>query len=233
MTETQCAAPCAAEDDLRLIVDRHARRLDGLEDDVDTLKSGQSAMMERLISIEAQGQERERNRAAQAQDTRNALAALTQQLAEQTGAQRRQNELAEDSLRRWRKLAVVAGLLCTIGAAVGSTLLSDQEVASTIWVQWLHLREPWDMPPPGNAQCRALIWGSSRPCLCARFWRSWALGGIARLTCWQARRWWKVGWYGSGRMVAVPLWACGRWNPQRMMIAGGIFYSTGPLWHPP
>ncbi|MGG6429343.1 hypothetical protein ACQ5TV_05100 [Acetobacter ghanensis] len=149
MTETQCAAPCAAEDDLRLIVDRHARRLDGLEDDVDTLKSGQSAMMERLISIEAQGQERERNRAAQAQDTRNALAALTQQLAEQTGAQRRQNELAEDSLRRWRKLAVVAGLLCTIGAAVGSTLLSDQEVASTIWVQWLHLREPWDMPPQG------------------------------------------------------------------------------------
>ncbi|GAA3686215.1 MULTISPECIES: hypothetical protein [Acetobacter] len=149
MTETQCAGPCAADDDLRVIVDSHARRLDGLEDDVDTLKSGQSAMMERLISIEAQGQERERNRAAQAQDMRNALTSLTQQLAEQTGAQKRQNQLAEDSLHRWRKLAVIAGLLCTVGAAVGSTLLSDQEVASTIWVHWLHLREPWDMPVQG------------------------------------------------------------------------------------
>jgi hypothetical protein len=149
MTETQCAGPCAAEDDLRVIVDSHARRLDGLEDDVDTLKSGQSAMMERLISIEAQGQERERNRAAQAQDMRNALTSLTQQLAEQTGAQKRQNQLAEDSLHRWRKLAIIAGILCTVSAAVGSTLLSDQEVASTIWVHWLHLREPWDMPVQG------------------------------------------------------------------------------------
>ncbi|MFT9419112.1 hypothetical protein [Acetobacter sp.] len=149
MTEIQGAAYCAAEDDLRVIVDSHARRLDGLEDDVDTLKSGQSAMMERLISIEAQGQERERNRAAQAQDMRNALTSLTQQLAEQTGAQKRQNQLAEDSLHRWRKLAVIAGLLCTVSAAVGSTLLSDQEVASTIWVLWLHLREPWDMPVQG------------------------------------------------------------------------------------
>jgi hypothetical protein len=149
MTETQCAGPCAADDDLRVIVDSHARRLDGLEDDVDTLKSGQSAMMERLISIEAQGQERERNRAAQAQDMRNALTSLTQQLAEQTGAQKRQNQLAEDSLHRWRKLAIIAGLLCTVSAAVGSTLLSDQEVASTIWVHWLHLREPWDMPVQG------------------------------------------------------------------------------------
>ena len=153
MSETQCVGTCAAEDDLRVIVDSHARRLDGLEDDVDTLKSGQSAMMEKLISVEAQGQERERKRAAEAADTRNTLTALTQQLAEHTGAQKRQNELAEDSLRRWRKLSVVVGLLCTVGAAVGSTLLSDQEVASTIWVHWLHLREPWDMPQggPGNA----------------------------------------------------------------------------------
>ena len=146
MTETQCAGACAADEDLRVIVDSHARRLDGLEDDVDTLKSGQSAMMEKLISVEAQGQERERNRAAQAQDMRNTLSSLTQQLAEQTGAQKRQNQLAEDSLHRWKKFAVITGLLCTVGAAVGSTILSDQEVASTIWVHWLHLREPWDVP---------------------------------------------------------------------------------------
>ncbi|MDE7547900.1 hypothetical protein PY793_07855 [Acetobacter fabarum] len=149
MTETQCAGTCAADDDLRVIVDSHARRLNGLEDDVDTLKSGQSAMMEKLISVEAQGQERERNRAVEASDTRKALTDLTRQIAEHTGAQERQNKLAEDSLHRWRKFAVVAGLLCTISAAVGSTLLSDQEVASTIWVHWLHLREPWDMPVQG------------------------------------------------------------------------------------
>ncbi|WP_338331985.1 hypothetical protein [Acetobacter sp. LMG 32666] len=146
MTQTQCAESCAADEDLRVIVDSHARRLDGLEDDVDILKSGQSAMMERLISIEAQGQERERNRAAQAQDTRNALTALTQQLAEQTGAQKHQNQLAEDSLRRWRKLAIITGLLCTLGSAFGSTVLSHKEVARTLWGQWLHLRAPWPQP---------------------------------------------------------------------------------------
>ncbi|MCP1244033.1 hypothetical protein GOB86_10800 [Acetobacter lambici] len=150
MTQTQCAGPRAVDDDLRVIVDSHARRLDGLEDDVDTLKSGQSAMMERLISIEAQGQERERNRAAQAQDTRNALTALTQQLAEHTGAQKRQNQLAEDSLRRWRKLAVITGLLCTLGSALGSTVLSHQDIARTLWGQWLHLRAPW-VPPVREA----------------------------------------------------------------------------------
>ena len=130
---------------LRTIVESHARRLDGLEEEVDALRTGQSAMMERLISIEAQGQERERNRALEASENRKALTDLTAQIAAHTGAQKRQNELAEDSLRRWRKLAVVIGLLCTVGAAVGSTLLSDQEVASTIWVKWLHLREPWEM----------------------------------------------------------------------------------------
>ena len=156
MTETQCAAACAADDDLRVIVDSHARRLDGLEDDVDTLKSGQSAMMEKLISVEAQGQERERNRAAEAADTRNALTALTQQIAEHTGAQKKQNQIAEDSLRRWKKLAVIVGLVCAIGSAVGSTVLSDQEVASTIWVHWLHLREPWDVVQGGQADAANL-----------------------------------------------------------------------------
>ncbi len=132
-------------------LDDHAQRLDGVEDEVDTLKSGQTAMMERLISIEAQGQERERNRAVEVSDTRKALTDLTKQIAEHTGAQKRQNQIAEDSLRRWKKLAVIVGLVCAIGSAVGSTILSDQEVASTIWVRWLHLREPWDVVQGGQA----------------------------------------------------------------------------------
>nr|WP_279183902.1 hypothetical protein [Acetobacter syzygii] len=150
MTEIQGAASSASDNDLRVIVNSHARRLDGLEDDVDTLKSGQSAMMEKLISVEAQGQERERNRAVEASDTRKALTDLTKQIAEHTGAQKRQNQIAEDSLRRWKKLAVVIGVVGTLGA----TLLSDQEVASTIWVRWLHLREPWDVVQGGQADAR-------------------------------------------------------------------------------
>ena len=74
MTETQCAGTCAADDDLRVIVDSHARRLDGLEDDVDTLQSGPSATMAKLISVEAQGQERERDQAqGQRRFARNAV----------------------------------------------------------------------------------------------------------------------------------------------------------------
>ncbi|MFT9360064.1 hypothetical protein [Acetobacter okinawensis] len=138
MTETQCAGPCAADDDLRVIVDSHARRLDGLEDDVDTLKSGQSAMMEKLISVEAQGQERERNRAVEASDTRKALTDLTKQIAEHTGAQKRQNELKEQELRevrirgeKFKIWGTVIGIIATLGGMVGGTLLSSQT-----WDDW-------------------------------------------------------------------------------------------------
>ncbi|MCI2023597.1 MAG: hypothetical protein LKJ63_03220 [Acetobacter fabarum] len=138
MTQPQCAGPCAADDDLRVIVDSHARRLDGLEDDVDTLKSGQSAMMEKLISVEAQGQERERNRAVEASDTRKALTDLTKQIAEHTGAQKRQNELKEQELRavkiRGEKIKIwgtVIGIVATLGGMVGGTLLSSQT-----WDDW-------------------------------------------------------------------------------------------------
>ncbi|MFT8863029.1 MAG: hypothetical protein ABF916_08590 [Acetobacter fabarum] len=138
MTQAQCAGPCAADDDLRVIVDSHARRLDGLEDDVDTLKSGQSAMMEKLISVEAQGQERERNRAVEASDTRKALTDLTKQIAEHTGAQKRQNELKEQELRavkiRGEKIKIwgtVIGIVATLGGMVGGTLLSSQT-----WDDW-------------------------------------------------------------------------------------------------
>jgi hypothetical protein len=121
-----------------VIVDSHARRLDGLEDDVDTLKSGQSAMMEKLISVEAQGQERERNRAVEASDTRKALTDLTKQIAEHTGAQKRQNELKEQELRavkiRGEKIKIwgtVIGIVATLGGMVGGTLLSSQT-----WDDW-------------------------------------------------------------------------------------------------
>ncbi|MCP1202750.1 hypothetical protein [Acetobacter oryzoeni] len=43
-------------------------------------------------------------------------------------------------------MVAVVTLICTIGGTIGATLLSDQEVASTIWVKWLHWREPWDVP---------------------------------------------------------------------------------------
>ena len=133
MNETQCAGDRAADDDLRAIVDSHGRRIGDLEDDVGTLRSGQDAAMERLISIEAQGQERERNRAAEARDTRNAITGLTQQIAEQTGAQKRQNELKEDELlkarirsERIKYWAAAIGIAAALGGMVGGTIMSSQ-----------------------------------------------------------------------------------------------------------
>ena len=72
------------------------------------------------------------------------VSALEKGVAALTGAQAERNRLAEEGLRRLRKWGTIITILSSLGAAIGGTLLSDQEVASTIWVKWLHWREPWD-----------------------------------------------------------------------------------------
>lgn len=148
MTDEQSAdTSCAADGDLRQIVAGHGRRLDGLEDDVDTLKSGQRSMMDRLISIEAQGQERERNRAQESSQNRAAITALSQQLAAQNGAQQERNRIEQqkllqaqtDAARAQKSEAdanaaaakikywiVIASFLVGVITAVGGMLLSSQ-----------------------------------------------------------------------------------------------------------
>lgn len=75
---------------------------------------------------------------------------LTRQISEHTGAQKKLSELKDEELRdarikneRWKRYSIVIGIVCAISAAVGGTLLSDQEVASTIWVKYFHWQEPW------------------------------------------------------------------------------------------
>lgn len=127
-----------------LQLEDHETRLASIETDVGILKTGQASFMERLISIEAQGQERERNRAHENQETRATLSELSRQLSTQNGIQQAKNQLEEARTRKLKRLAIIVGICCTIGSAVGSTLLSDQEIASTIWVKYLHKTEPWD-----------------------------------------------------------------------------------------
>ena len=129
-------------------LDDHDERLSAVEGRLDATESTVDRISRDIIAIRAEGQARATAQTEGLDRLGAQIQALTVQLAEQTGAQKRQTELGEASLRRWRKIAVVIGICCTLGAAIGSTLLSDQEVASTIWVKWLHKKEPWDIPAP-------------------------------------------------------------------------------------
>ncbi|GCD53022.1 hypothetical protein [Acetobacter pasteurianus] len=172
MTDEQSAGtPCVADNDLRQIVAGHGRRLDGLEDDVDTLKSGQRSMMDRLISIEAQGQERERNRAQESAQNRAAIATLSQQLAAQNGAQQERNRIEQQKLLQAQTDAAraqeseadanaaaakikywiaIAGFLVGVITAVGGMLLSSQTWDDYAFgnVQFLHRKHPPTQPLP-------------------------------------------------------------------------------------
>lgn len=172
MTDEQSAgSPCAAEGDLREIVYSHGRRLDVVEDDLGSLKSGQSSMLERLISIEAQGQERERNWAQESAQNRAALTTFSQQIAAQNGAQQERNRIEQQKLLQAQTDAAraqkseadanaaaaklkywiaIAGFLVGVIAAVGGMLLSSQT-----WDDWafgnvhfLHRKHPPAQPSP-------------------------------------------------------------------------------------
>lgn len=115
------------------------KRQDGTEDKLDNITR-------ELVVIRTEGKTREVSTNSGFDRIGAQVSALEKGVAALTGAQAERNRLAEEGLRRLRKWGAIITILTTIGAAVGSTLLSDQEVASTIWVKWLHLREPWDMP---------------------------------------------------------------------------------------
>lgn len=147
MTDEQSAGtPCVA-DGVHARLNDHEERLAAVERRQDVTDGKLDSISRDIAAVRAEGNARQQATNAGMDRIGIQLSDLTRQLAAHTGAQEERNRLAEDSLRRWKKLAVIVGLFCTLGAAVGSTLLSDQEVASTIWVKWLHWREPWDAPP--------------------------------------------------------------------------------------
>ncbi|AKR49710.1 hypothetical protein [Acetobacter pasteurianus] len=181
MTDEQSAGtPCVTDGDLREIVAGHGRRLDGLEDDVDTLKSGQRSMMDRLISIEAQGQERERNRAQESAQNRAAITALSQQLAAQNGAQQERNRIEQQKLLQAQTDAAraqkseadanaaaakikywiaIAGFLVGVITAVGGMLLSSQTWDDYAFgnVQFLHRKHPPTQPAPQQQETQFIL----------------------------------------------------------------------------
>lgn len=146
MTEEQSAGVACAADGVRARLDDHEERLAAVERRQDITDGKLDSISKDIAAVRAEGNARQQATNAGMDRIGLQLSDLTRQIAAHTGAQEERNRLAEDSLRRWKKLAVIIGIFCTLGAAVGSTLLSDQEVASTIWVKWLHWREPWDAP---------------------------------------------------------------------------------------
>lgn len=120
-------------------------RQDGTEDKLDNISR-------ELLVIRTEGKTREVSTNSGFDRIGAQVSALEKGVAALTGAQAERNRLAEEGLRRLRKWAIIIGIFSSMGAAVGGTLLSDQEVASTIWVKWLHWREPWDASVPVTPQ---------------------------------------------------------------------------------
>lgn len=140
MTQTQTGGNAAADDDLRPIVDGHTQeirklhgRLDGVEGEVRSFKSGQDAMMERLISVEAQGQERERNRAQDRVQDRSALTSLAQQIAKLTGAQEERNRQSQERTQTLKRLSIWIGIMTGVLGMIGATLFSSQTFDTAFW----------------------------------------------------------------------------------------------------
>lgn len=154
--EQSAGIPCVA-DGVHARLDDHEERLAAVEKRQDVTDGKLDNISRDIAAVRAEGNARQQATNAGMDRIGIQLSDLTRQLAAHTGAQEERNRLAEDSLRRWKKLAVIVGIFCTLGAAVGSTLLSDQEVASTIWVKWLHWREPWDAPTQATPQQQSSI----------------------------------------------------------------------------
>lgn len=125
--------------DLTQRLDAHDERLSAVEGRLDATESTVDRISRDIIAIRAEGQARATAQTEGLDRLGRQIQNLVVQLAEQTGAQKTKNQIAEASLRRWRKIGIIGGL---IGALVGAAL-SDQEIASTIWVKWLHKQEPW------------------------------------------------------------------------------------------
>ncbi len=118
----------------------HESRISDLEGWKSGVERTISDLTREVIATRAEGKERERVRSEETRETRQAITELTRQLAEQTGAQKAGNELERKKTQAWQRFGVVLGVLMGLGAMI----LSWQEVASYIWVDMLHLSEPWD-----------------------------------------------------------------------------------------
>lgn len=129
-------------DDLRDTVATHGDEIDAIKREMEQISSQQVGMQHKMDGIQTQltvmqteSKVRDETRSAEAKDIRDGLSALTQQMAEHTGVQKRNNELAEESLRRaklsltrWQKVGIAAGIV----AAVAGAALSSQTIDTAL-----------------------------------------------------------------------------------------------------
>ena len=128
--------------------DAQGSKLDAQADKLDAISRDIAANRAEMVASAMSAAQESVRLGAQIADVRVAVGEIF-------GAQKQQNIIREEELRmaklresKIKRYATMIGIIATLGAAAGSTLLSDQEVASTIWVKWLHLREPWDTSNP-------------------------------------------------------------------------------------
>ena len=120
-------------------LDNHEERLTAVEKRQDAQGSKLDEISRDIAAVRAEGNARAVTATHSMDQVRGDIRELTRQIAEQTGAQKRQNELDAARTRRWQRVSIVLGLLFALGAM----MLSWQEVATYLWVDILHLKEPW------------------------------------------------------------------------------------------
>lgn len=125
--------------DYQTQLDDHEGRLATIEKRQDAQGSKLDEISRDIAAVRAEGNARAVTSTHSIDQVRADIQTLTRQIAEQTGAQKRQNELDAAKTRRWQRISIVLGVLFALGAM----LLSWQEVASYLWIDVLHLKEPW------------------------------------------------------------------------------------------
>lgn len=134
MTETRSGADGSASDgDLRSIVDGHTQSIDELRRDVANIQGSQKSLEENMIAMRAESQEWRRGSDRRDLDFRSSIDALTREIATSNGAEAERNRIKEDRTQLLKRAAVVIGILCTIGSAVGGTLFSSQTFDTAFW----------------------------------------------------------------------------------------------------
>ena len=120
-------------------LDNHEERLTAVEKRQDAQGSKLDEISRDIAAVRAEGNARAVTATHSMDQVRGDIRELTRQIAEHTGAQKRQNELDAAKTRRWQRISIVLGVLFALGAMI----VSWQEVASYLWVDVLHLKEPW------------------------------------------------------------------------------------------
>lgn len=128
----------------------HEQRLTAVERRQDAYDSRMDSIIRDIAAVRAECSQQAITTTHAIDRISTQIADLIRQFAELTGAQRQDTEirertliLAQTKLANWKRWIAVFGLIVTVLGMIGSVLFSWQEVASYIWVNILHWKEPW------------------------------------------------------------------------------------------